>query len=226
MASDVRNEFADKIADRCGGQGDRDAIGAGSPASFAVGHVAHVDCLVGDVAHNGGVVQHPFAGIAVRPEGLIDAVGDAGRERGVGQAVVVRILMVDGRNEEGFNEGVGHVLGEGDAADLGESVATGAVGGVRVGGDGVGRCADDGEKVEGIDDAAHGEVAQFARGVDVNRVLLQVLVKGAGGLDAATAAWSGLTAGFGDALLGLGQVAGLEAKNIDAARNAPARAHT
>ena len=68
--------------------------------------------------------------------------------------VVVRVLVDDGRNEEGAEELAGYVLAIADADVLPETGHSGAVGGVSVGAHIDGGVAKDGYRIERVDNVA------------------------------------------------------------------------
>lgn len=91
-------------------------------------------------------------------------MADAVFDRLVGFAVVVRVLVDDGRDQKSAEEFAGDVLGVGHANAAAESGKPGAVGGVGVGGDADAGGGQDGEAVEGVDDVADGEPGFFFGG--------------------------------------------------------------
>ena len=77
-------------------------------------------------------------------------MADAARDRGVGHAVIVRVLVNDGRNQKGAEELAGDVLRIADADVAAKAFHAGAVRRVGVGTDCDGRGAQNGKGVEGV----------------------------------------------------------------------------
>ena len=72
--------------------------------------------------------------VVALPDDLIDAMANAARDAEVGPAVIVRIGVGDGRNEEGAEELIRHVLREAGSGQLGPAPESRAVGRVRIDG--------------------------------------------------------------------------------------------
>ena len=163
-AGDVGDEFGDEVVGGCEGEVDSVARCAGVEVGGAAGDVEIGDLVVDGVADQVVIVDHAFAVVALRPDHLQDGVADAVLDGFGGLAVVVRVLVGNGCDEEGAKEFAGDVLRVGDADAAPEAGEAWAVGRVGVGGDADGGGAEDGDGVERVSDVADGEPGFFFRG--------------------------------------------------------------
>src|ERR1700728_489396 len=76
VAGHVRHKFRNEVAHRRADPAHRYPFCTRTPAHFLVRNVTDVDRLVDHRADDGRVVRHALAGVARRPERLIDAVPD------------------------------------------------------------------------------------------------------------------------------------------------------
>ncbi len=81
-------------------------------------------------------------------------MADALRKFGVGQTVIMRVLMGNGGDQEGAEELAGEILGEADAHVAAEPGHARAVAGVGIGSNGDATLPKDREEVEGVDQVA------------------------------------------------------------------------
>jgi len=164
VAGNVGEELGDEVVNGSGGESDGVAGGGGGEVGLPAGDVEVADFVVDGEGGEVGVVGHLLAVVALGVDHLNDGVGDATLEGGVGEAVVVRVLVDEGRDEEGTEELTGEVLGVADADVAAEAVHSGAVGGVGVRADGDGGGAEDGDCVEGVKEVACGEAGLLSGG--------------------------------------------------------------
>lgn len=160
-AGEVGEEFGDEVVS--GGEGE--AVGVafcgGMKVCSLAGDVEIGDFEVDGEANDVGVIQHAFAIVALRPENLGNAVKDAALDGGAGHAVVVRVLVDDGGNEESAEEFAGHIFAVADAHHLCKAVQAGPVGGMGVGANGDGGVGKDRDSVERVEDVLDGETGFF-----------------------------------------------------------------
>lgn len=161
VAGYVGQELGDEVVDRRGGEADGVAFRAGAEPGLLAGDIEIADGVVDGEAAKIGVVDHAAAVVALRPGNLRDAMEDAAPHAGVGHAVVVRVLVDERGNEKGAEEFAGQVLGKADADVAAPAGNAGAVGGMRVGGDGDAGFTGDGEQVEGVEQVVPGEQCLF-----------------------------------------------------------------
>lgn len=162
-AGDVGHELRDEVADGSGSNGSAVTRGGGAPACIAPGHIEVAEANVYGGSHEICVIRHAGSVIALRPRDLGDGMQDATPNRGIGHAVVMGILVCDGRNEKGAEEFAHRRLGVGHAEITREAVKPGTISRVRIGGYGDrGEECDGGEVIE-IDCVAEGEDAFLAR---------------------------------------------------------------
>jgi len=168
----IGQELGNEVVDGGCCQADGVAVGAGGKTGLAAGNVEVADFVVTREADHVGVVHHAAAVVALRPHHLVNRMGYTPLHGGVGHAVVVRVLMGDGGNEESAEELTGHVLRVADAHIAAKPGHAGAVGGVGVGAHGNGGDAEDGNGVEGVGDVANGEPGFLPRrhGLDLGTV--------------------------------------------------------
>ena len=130
----VREELGNDVVDGGGGDADAITLSAGRKIGLLAGDVEIRDLDVNGIADEVGVVGHAASIVANGPDDLHSRVNDAPLDCGFGHAVVMRILMEEGGNEEGIEELVGHILREADADVSSKAGHAGTVRGVRVDG--------------------------------------------------------------------------------------------
>src|SRR5208337_3902852 len=114
-AGHVGQEFVDEVFDGRRGQANAVALRAGGQIGLLAGDVKIADLVFDGEAYYVGVVHHPLAVVAQGPYHLGDGMADAAGNRSIGHAMVVRVLVDDGRNQEGREEFEGDVLRIADA---------------------------------------------------------------------------------------------------------------
>ncbi len=139
-----------------GSEADGVAVGGGAESCFAAGDVEVGYSVIGGEADQVGVVGHSLSVVAPGPEDLRDGMSDAAVDGGMLHAVVVRVLVGDGRDKEGPEELAGHIFSEADADVAAVAEHTGAVGGMAVGGDRDASFTGNGDEVERIKEVAGG----------------------------------------------------------------------
>jgi hypothetical protein len=147
---EVGHEFRNRVANRVGSQRSGDTGGAGSETISAAGYVEVARGAGANGACDGGVVEHGRSVIALADHHRVDDVEEAPAKGHIRHAMVVRILVDEGRNQEGAKELAGHVLGKGHACILGETPDSGPVCSVGVFCDGDRRNSRDGQEIEWI----------------------------------------------------------------------------
>src|ERR1700733_6779537 len=99
VARQIGYVFGDGIADRVGGQGGGDAGCTGAKTMLAAWDI-HVSKRVGaDGANHGGVVEHGYALVALGDHHRIDDMQDSAADGKIRHAMVMRILVGNGRDE-------------------------------------------------------------------------------------------------------------------------------
>jgi len=153
----VGDKLGDEVVNGSGGQAYAITLGTGRQVGSAAGNVEVADCVVDGKSAQVGVVHHAPAVVALRPRDLVEAVSDAPLDGGIGHAVVVRVLVGDGRDEKSAEKLASYVLRKIDAHKRAKAEQPRSVDGVRVDANGYGGGGQDGCGVEWVAHIAHGQ---------------------------------------------------------------------
>src|ERR1700722_14044613 len=114
----IGHEFRNDVANRVGGQRGGNTGGAGSETISAAGYVEIAYGAGANSAQDCGVVEHGRSVIALADHHRVDDVEEPSAKGHIRHAMVVRILVDQGRDQEGAEELASHVLSQGDAGIL------------------------------------------------------------------------------------------------------------